>query len=101
MRATYAELSKELGLKDFSPGTQDLMGAFILYEIGATTALLNGDLPTAMLDASKQWAAVPGGPASLNHSHFRYPPNSNRAGQYQPSMDYQQFINLYHANGGK
>jgi muramidase (phage lysozyme) len=101
MRPTFEGLANELGLKDFSPKTQDLMGAFLLYKQGAASALLNGDLPTAMLDASKQWAAVPGGPASLNHSHYRYPLNSPRAGQYQPSMDYQTFIDLYHANGGK
>jgi muramidase (phage lysozyme) len=100
-RSTYAELSEELSIGDFSTGTQDLMGAFLLYKKGAASALLNGDLPTAISIASERWAAAPEGAGSLDHSRYPYPPDSSRAGQYQPSMDYQQFIKLYHANGGK
>jgi hypothetical protein len=39
--------------------------------------------------------------AGPDRSYYWYPPNSPRAPQHQPSMTYQQFIKLYHANGGK
>jgi muramidase (phage lysozyme) len=97
---TYALLSAQLGLTDWSPQTQDLMAAFILQKIGVVADLQAGNLPAAITAASNQWSAVPMGSGTLDHSRYTYATGPH-AGQYQPSTDYQAFINMYHANGGQ
>jgi muramidase (phage lysozyme) len=79
---TYAGLSRQLGVTDFSPHSQDLMAAQLLKEKGALAPLLNGDLDTALEGASKTWASLPQGPAQ-----------AGRTGQ--PYTSYDQVRRLY------
>ena len=97
--ATYAALSAQLGLTDWSQNTQDLMAAFLLQSKGVVADLQSGTLGAAITSASGTWAAVPEGSGSLDHSRYTYTSGPN-AGQYQPSMPYQTFVNTYQANGG-
>ena len=76
---TWRGLTRTLGLSDFSPGTQDLMGVQLLRESGASGSLLNNDLPGALSAASHTWAALPQGPGLGT----RYPP--------QPYMTFDNF----------
>ena len=55
---TYDQFSNELGLTDFSPHTQNLMGVQMSRESGALAALMNGDLATAV-NRSGRWASMP------------------------------------------
>jgi len=89
LQSTYQGLSSELGLYDFSAKTQDEMGAFMLWRDGAAQALLKGDIQTAILKASSDWAALPMGPGSMDKSQYN-----------QPFTHYQDFVNLYHSLGG-
>ena len=71
---TYDGLSKQLGLTDFSPHTQDLMAVHLLHERGALKPLLAGDLDAALPWASRAWAALPMGPNLSNHPNARGQP---------------------------
>jgi len=97
--STYASLSAQLGLTDWSQNTQDLMAAFLLQKQGVAADLQAGNLSAAIAAASGSWAAVPEGSGNLDHSRYTYASGTN-TGQYQPSMPYQTFVNTYRANGG-
>jgi len=96
---TYAQLSAQLGLHDWSMHTQDLMGVINLYQTGAVAALEKGNLALAIADAAHQWAAIPKGSGVNNHSDMTYSKGVH-AGQLQPSMDYTALVNYYHSQGG-
>jgi muramidase (phage lysozyme) len=63
---TYDGLSAELGTKDFSPHTQDLMAVRLLESTGALKPLLAGDIAAAIHAASPQWNALEKGPGKGN-----------------------------------
>jgi muramidase (phage lysozyme) len=63
---TYDELSRKLGLHDFSPHTQDLMAAQLLVNKGAMPDIVNGDLDATLGKVSGTWASLPQGPRMKN-----------------------------------
>ena len=66
VRDTHERLAKQLGLSDFSPRTQDLMAAQLLYNPRAMPHLLKGDLDGVLPLVANTWAALPKGPGQPN-----------------------------------
>ena len=97
--ATYKAESSRLGLHDFVPRTQDLIAIDLLNQSGGAAALVRGDLPTAINDASRIWAALPQS-SQVNHSRYMYVAGVHK-GQYQPSIDYQTFVSHYQTTGSQ
>jgi muramidase (phage lysozyme) len=60
LKRTWDVLQKRLGLKDFSPQSQDLACIELLRECGALKALDQDDPKTAISKACKIWASLPG-----------------------------------------
>jgi hypothetical protein len=57
---TYDEFAKaRLGLKDFSPESQDMTAVMMLRELNAVEAIQRNDLAGAIAGLSKRWASVP------------------------------------------
>lgn len=63
---TAKSISQRLGLKDFSPESQELMALYLIVETGAADDLMRGDLQSAMGKLGTKWAALPG--SSIAHS---------------------------------
>ncbi|PCE28230.1 hypothetical protein BWP39_06870 [Paraburkholderia acidicola] len=84
---TWADIGSRIGLTDFSPDTQDLMAVEILRIINSADDIVAGNITSALLSASRRWAALPKGPG--------LPSRYN-----QPYMEYEQFIAKYHSYGG-
>jgi muramidase (phage lysozyme) len=62
---TFAGLSGELGLTDFSPETQDRMALQLVFERGAMPAVLAGNIEKALDLCRQEWASLPGAGALL------------------------------------
>jgi hypothetical protein len=58
---TCKGLSRQLGLTDFSPDTQDIMAAHLIVQGGALPYLLNGDVEGAVGKLRGIWPSLPGG----------------------------------------
>lgn len=71
---TYDDLSKKLGLTDFSPHTQDLMAVHLLRQCGALQPLLSGNLDAALPGASRPWASLPQAPDKAGRHNQPYKP---------------------------
>lgn len=86
-KSTYGDLSRKLGLADFSPQTQDRMAAQLLDEHRALEPLLKGDLDAALAGAAIPWRSLPRGPGQPN---IRQP--------VQPYMPYDKVRSLFELN---
>jgi muramidase (phage lysozyme) len=87
-RPTWQHHGAKLGLRDFSPRTQDLIAVEILRSLGVIDAIKAGNIAEVMSKVARTWAALPKGPGQPNH----YPP--------QPHVKYEQFLTTYlHAGG--
>jgi len=60
--STWAGLQSQLGLPDFSPGSQDIAAVELMRECGALNKVLNDDLQGAIYAANRIWASFPGSP---------------------------------------
>ena len=58
---TWRERAQGLGLKDFSPDSQDLAAVDLLQQTGAIDKLRGGDLNGAIYSAAKSWESLPAG----------------------------------------
>lgn len=56
----WSTLKKRLGLRDFSPASQDAAAIELLRESGALDAAMRGDLASAVQRARRTWASLPG-----------------------------------------
>lgn len=56
---TWSRFASALGLKDFSPESQDLAAIAQLNEVGAIPYILKGDIATAISKSRKIWASFP------------------------------------------
>lgn len=56
---TWNEVSKKLGLKDFSPNSQDLAAIQLIKNRGAYNLILNNKIADAISVLSKEWASFP------------------------------------------
>ena len=85
---TWMDLSRKLGLEDFSPITQDLMAIQLLRDCGAMQPLLKGDFMGVLKKAYKKWASIPEGPGSLD----------NNVDPNQPYFSYESVKKIYYDN---
>lgn len=88
-RPTWEHHGAKLGLRDFSPRTQDLIAVEILRSLGVIPAIKEGKIAEVMPKVARIWAALPKGPGQTNH----YPP--------QRYMKFETFLAAYHAAGAK
>ena len=64
LESTWNGLAKQLGLKDFSPKSQDIAAVALLAQNGALPHVLKGDIPTAVKKSGGTWASLPSAPDS-------------------------------------
>ncbi|MEO2219454.1 glycoside hydrolase family 104 protein [Chromobacterium vaccinii] len=84
---TWKDMGGRMGLKDFSPHTQDLIAVEIFRAQKAIEAIVDGDLETSLSRCSGRWAALPQG--------------KGKPGRYkQPYAKYEDFAGYYTSNGG-
>lgn len=88
-RPTWQHHGAKLGLRDFSPRTQDLIAVEILRSLGVINAIKAGDIADVMPKIARTWAALPKGPGQGNH----YPS--------QRYMKFDDFLATYQAEGGQ
>ena len=63
---TYNQFAPPLGITDFTPASQDALGAAILQATGAYDYLDADDVQGAFRAASTRWASLPGSNAGQN-----------------------------------
>lgn len=56
---TWNEVQKKLGLKDFSPKSQDIAAVYLIARRRALKNLIDGDLPIVLKKLSYEWASIP------------------------------------------
>jgi muramidase (phage lysozyme) len=88
-RPTWEHHGAKLGLRDFSPRTQDLIAVEILRSLGVIQAIKEGNIFEAMPKVARIWAALPKGPGQTN----QYPP--------QPYVKFEKFLAAYRSAGGQ
>lgn len=59
MGSNWPSYSKRLGLKDFSPESQDKIAVAMLADRGALNSVLKGDFKTAVKKTGSQWTSLP------------------------------------------
>jgi len=64
LEPTWNGLAKQLGLKDFSPKSQDIAAVALLAQNGALPYVLKGDFTTAVQKSGGTWASLPSAPDS-------------------------------------
>ncbi|QOY96482.1 glycoside hydrolase family 104 protein [Massilia sp. UMI-21] len=88
-RPTWEHHGGKLGLRDFSPRTQDLIAVEILRSLGVIELIKEGRIVEVMPKAARIWAALPKGPGQANH----YPP--------QRYMQFENFLSAFVGAGGQ
>jgi len=88
-RPTWEHHGAKLGLRDFSPRTQDLIAVEILRSLGVIQAIKEGNIAEVMPKVARIWAALPKGPGQAN----QYPP--------QPYVKFEKFLAAYRTAGGQ
>ncbi|MBK9329057.1 MAG: glycoside hydrolase family 104 protein [Sphingobacteriales bacterium] len=81
--STWYRLSLKLGLKDFSPESQDKACIELIREKNALEDVKNGNFESAIKKIAKVWASLPG------------------AGYNQPEKKIAELQKVYTQNGGK
>lgn len=56
---TWTRIAKKIGLKDFSPASQDLAAIELIKERGAYQAVIDGRLGDAIYACRNEWASLP------------------------------------------
>ena len=59
---TWDECAAALGLKDFSPESQDLAAVYLIRRRGALADVLAGRITDALSKCASEWASLPGSP---------------------------------------
>lgn len=62
--ATFDEFKKKLGLKDFSPDSQDKIALAIIKGAGALDLIEQGKIEDAAKKLNRRWSSLPGGSQS-------------------------------------
>lgn len=88
-RPTWQHHGAKLGLRDFSPRTQDLIAVEILRSLGVIDAVKEGRIVDVMPKVARIWAALPKGPGQTN----QYPP--------QRYVKFEKFLATYLHMGGQ
>lgn len=66
LNKTWEGAAKKLGLKDFSPRSQDLAALYLIQGRGALRDVVKGDLTGAIGKLGKEWASLPSSPYKQN-----------------------------------
>jgi hypothetical protein len=64
VKTTYDDIAPKLGIKDFSPQSQDKIAVALIERRGALSDVLAGDWKTAIDKLGKEWASLPSSPYS-------------------------------------
>lgn len=62
LSSTWDETREMMGLRDFSPASQDLAAVGRMAARGALTDILNGKFTQAVAKLGREWASLPGSP---------------------------------------
>ncbi len=62
LKSTWDDVSKELGLTDFSEKSQDLAAIRLMQKRGMVQPLMDDDPETAYNKGNREWASLPGSP---------------------------------------
>jgi hypothetical protein len=62
LHRTWQPVAANLGLKDFSPHSQDIGAIALIAQRGALQDVMRGDIQTATRKLNKEWASLPGSP---------------------------------------
>lgn len=62
LKPTWDGLTRQYGLKDFSPQSQDIAAIGLLIQNGALPHILKGDYQTATRKSGRTWASLPSSP---------------------------------------
>ncbi|AZS78798.1 hypothetical protein ELS24_10285 [Achromobacter spanius] len=62
LKPTWDDVSSKLGLKDFSPRSQDIAALELINRAGALQDVLNGDTASAFGKLGSTWASLPSSP---------------------------------------
>lgn len=76
LERTWKDEAKKLGLKDFSPESQDLAAVSLLAQNGALKAILAGDFEKAVAKSNRTWASLPGSPYAQKTRSMEFVNNS-------------------------
>lgn len=83
---TYKGIEQKIGLKDFSPASQDLAAVELLKESGAYDDVVAGKFDSAVYKSARTWASLP---------------TKSGASYYgQPSRDINELRNKFKMTGG-
>lgn len=59
LKGTWDEVSNKLGLKDFSPASQDAAATALIIRRGALNDILDGNIDAAVQKLGKEWTSLP------------------------------------------
>lgn len=82
IKSTWDETAAAMGLRDFSPASQDIGALGRLAYRGAIDDILKGNFEAALKKTGKEWASLPFSPYG------------------QPVISYQTALNVFKQNGG-
>ncbi|MEI1744304.1 glycoside hydrolase family protein [Acinetobacter baumannii] len=84
---TWNGLSRQYGLRDFSPQSQDIGAIALLDQIGALPYVLKGDFGTAIKKSGGTWASLPSSNYAQNKRSWNFI-NKQLGADYQPESRY-------------
>ncbi|HFE9764557.1 glycoside hydrolase family 24 protein [Acinetobacter baumannii] len=84
---TWNGLSRQFGLRDFSPQSQDIGAIALLDQIGALPYVLKGDFGTAIKKSGGTWASLPSSNYAQNKRSWDFI-NKQLGSDYQPESRY-------------
>lgn len=84
---TWNGLSRQYGLRDFSPQSQDIGAIALLDQIGALPYVLKGDFGTAIKKSGGTWASLPSSNYAQNKRSWDFI-NKQLGSDYQPESRY-------------
>jgi muramidase (phage lysozyme) len=90
MSFTWDRIAKKIGLKDFSPASQDLFAIELLKECGAYDLIMQGNIEAAIIAASPTWASFPKEDGASVYPDQKARPMSALLKLYQENLEAQK-----------
>lgn len=84
LEPTWNALAKQLGLKDFSPKSQDIAAVALLAQNGALPHVLKGDISTAVKKSGGTWASLPSAPDEYQQPKRTWNDIKTMVGEIEP-----------------
>lgn len=85
IKSTWDDYAEKLGLKDFSPMSQDLAAIAMMIDKGAAKDIENGNLTGIVNRLNSTWTSLPGSAVGAKHHGLRNP--AFVAGAYNQSRE--------------